>query len=226
MCARYGALEEFNLFERTYRIALPEIFVLPKEIIYPHRPAPVVVLTSSGREARLMNYSLIPSWSKTRRPKFATYNARIEEVLNKPSWREPFRSRHCLVPMSFFIESVQTGRFAGHNIGIFAKNRQPLTAAGIWDSWTDETTGKAFESFAILTAEPPADILEAGHDRCPLFLREDAWDPWMEGQLSPKQSVEFLRNSREVVEFEFEEREALKSYNPQQLSLLGENESE
>nr|BFD66764.1 hypothetical protein HAGR004_17860 [Bdellovibrio sp. HAGR004] len=128
--------------------------------------------------------------------------------------------------MSFFIESVQTGRFAGHNIGIFAKSRQPLTAAGIWDSWTDEATGKTFESFAILTAEPPADILEAGHDRCPLFLREDAWDPWMEAQLSPKQTVEFLRNSREVVEFEFEEREALKSYNPQQLSLLGENESE
>ncbi len=222
MCARYGALAEFNLFERTYRVSLPEVFVLPKEIIYPHRPAPVVVAASSGREARLMNYSLIPSWSKTRKPKFATYNARIEEVLNKPSWREPFKSHHCLVPISFFIESVHTGRFAGHNIGIHAKDRHPLTAAGIWDKRVDRDTGETFDSFAILTAEPPPDILEAGHDRCPIFLAENAWDSWLSSELKAKEAVEFLKNSREVVEFEFEQREALKSFNPQ-LSLLGED---
>lgn len=215
MCARYGALAEFSLFERTYRISLPEAMVLPKEIIYPHRPAPVVVPSLAGHEVRLMNYSIIPSWSKTRKPKFATYNARIEEVLNKPFWREPFKSHHCLVPMSFFIESVHTGRFAGHNIGIFAKDRHPLTAAGIWDAWTDRATGETIESFAILTSEPPADILEAGHDRCPIFIPEKAWGTWLDGDLKDRELVEFLKTTREVVEFEFEEREALKSYKPQ-----------
>ncbi|MFV8250477.1 SOS response-associated peptidase [Bdellovibrio bacteriovorus] len=219
MCARYGALEEFNLFERTYRISLPEAMVLPKGIVYPHTPAPVIVAAANQREVHLMSYSLVPSWSKTRKPKFATYNARIEEVLNKPSWREPFKSRHCLVPIQFFIESVHTGRFAGHNIGISAKDHHPLTAAGIWDTWTDRESGEVLESFAIITGEPPADVLEAGHDRCPIFLPENSWGPWLDGNLKDKELVEFLKNSREVVEFSFEEREALKSYNPQ-LSLL------
>lgn len=224
MCARYGTAAEFNLFERTYRVSLPPAMVLPQQIIYPHMPAPVVVNAHDGaREVRLMNYSLVPNWSQVRKPKFATYNARIEEVLNKPSWREPFKSRHCLVPVQYFIESVYTGPYAGHNISIAAKDHHLLSAAGIWDTWVDRASGEVLESVAILTSEPPADVLEAGHDRCPIFVPADGWTKWLEAKMTPQEAVDFLKNSREVVDFEFKEGEALKSYSSQ-LSLLGDED--
>ncbi|MGZ3768597.1 MAG: SOS response-associated peptidase [Bdellovibrio sp.] len=222
MCARYETAGEFNLLEKTYRVTFPQVIALPKTIIYPHTPATVVLGTDHSLELRLMNYSLIPSWSKVRKPKFATYNARIEEVLNKPSWREPFKSNHCLVPIQNFIESVYTGPFAGHNISIEAKDLHLLSAAGIWDSWLDKSSGKTIESFAILTAKPPVDIQEAGHDRCPIFLKSDSWTSWLTEKMNPKDAVELLVNSREVVEFEFKEKEAIKKFVPQ-LSFFSED---
>lgn len=219
MCARYGSAAEFNLLQKTYRVSLPSGITLPQEIIYPHTAAPVILNANESLELRLMNYSLIPSWSKERKPKFATYNARVEEVLNKPSWKEPFKSRHCLVPVKFFIESVYEGPFAGHNISIEAKDHHLLSAAGIWDTWLDKSTGKIIESMAIITGLPPKDVLEAGHDRCPIFLPEETWNEWLTAKLTPLESVEFLKNSREVVAFEFTEKETLKNYNPQ-LSLF------
>lgn len=158
-----------------------------------------------------MNFSLVPSWSKVRKPKYTTYNARIEEVLNKPTWREPFKSHHCLVPIKFFIESVYDGPFAGHNISIENSNHDLMTAAGIWDTWQDHNTGEVLESFAILTCEPSKEIIAAGHDRCPLFLKRSAWNSW----LKSSGQVEILLNNRDEIQFEFNQREPLKSFNKQ-----------
>lgn len=211
ICSRYGSAAEFNLLEKTYRVKWPEGLSLPQGIIYPHKIAPVIIENNEQLEFRLMNFALVPSWSKVRKPKYTTYNARIEEVLNKPTWREPFKSRHCLVPIKFFIESVYDGPFAGHNISIENSSHRLMTAAGIWDTWHDRKTGEVVESFAILTCEPPKEVLEAGHDRCPLFLKRSAWLPW----LKSSGQVEFLLGSRESIQFEFTQRELLKSYSKQ-----------
>lgn len=185
--------------------------MLPQGIIYPHKPAPVIVQMTEQLEIRIMNFSLVPAWSKVRKPKYTTYNARIEEVLNKPTWREPFKSSHCLVPIQFFIESVYEGPYAGHNISIENSKHDLMTAAGIWDTWYDRKTGEVMDSFAIITTEPPKAVLEAGHDRCPVFLKQSAWIPW----LNSAGTVSFLTDNREEIHFEFKEREPLKSFSKQ-----------
>lgn len=217
ICSRYGSAAEFNLLEKTYRVKWPDGLVLPQGMIYPHKPAPVVVQMKEELVVRLMSFSLVPSWSKVRKPKFTTYNARIEEVLSKPTWREPFKRNHCLVPIKYFVESVYDGPYAGHNISIEDSKHDLMTAAGIWDTWFDHETGEVIDSFAILTCEPPKEIFDAGHDRCPLFLKPSAWSQWLQ---SPGQ-VQFLLDSREAIHFEFNQREPLKSFS-KQLSFDGE----
>lgn len=215
MCARYGSATEYYLLQKIYKLTFPSIIPLPQDIIYPHTPAPVVIKNGEELQLKLMNYSLVPSWSKERKPKFATYNARIEEVLSKPSWKESFKLRHCLVPVKLFIESAHEGPFAGYNIFIEAKDHHLLSAAGIWDTWVDRATGKIMDSVAIITGLPPKDVLAAGHNRCPIFLPEEKWDDWLLAKLTPKENVEFLRSNQESVEFQFQKGERLKSYNPQ-----------
>lgn len=222
MCASYGAASEFNLLQKTYHLVLPPIIALPQQIIFPHTPAPVILQKEDKPQVQLMNYSLIPNWSKERKPKFATYNARIEEVLAKPSWRDPFKSKHCLVPIKEFYESAYKGRFAGHKIAIKAHNLDLLTAAGIYDEWYDQKTGEIVQSFTILTTEPTQDILDAGHDRSPIFLQEGATQEWISGKNTPENWVSFLKDYRWSGELEFEEREGLKSYTGQ-LTLFGED---
>jgi Uncharacterized conserved protein len=201
MCAKYGSATEYNMFERAYKISFAQIITLPQKIIFPHTIAPVILQKNNAPELELMNYSLIPSWSKARKPKFATYNARIEEVRSKPSWKEPFKSKHCIVPVMNFYESVYDGPYAGHNISLFAKAKHLLSAAGIWDSWLDQASGEEVHSFAILTTEPPQDVLDAGHDRCPIFLPTEKAFEWIQDNRKADDWVEFLANTREVVEF-------------------------
>ncbi|UYL08032.1 SOS response-associated peptidase [Bdellovibrio sp. SKB1291214] len=223
MCASYGAASEFNLLKKTYRVEFPPILAMPQQIIYPHTPAPVVIAAEQKPQVQLMNYSLIPSWSKVRKPKFATYNARMEEVLNKPSWKKPFETKHCLVPIQEFYEAVYLGRFAGHKIAISSSDDQLLTAAGIWDSWQDDKTGEVVDSFAILTTEPTPEILDAGHDRCPLFLKAESFDTWLTAQMSGTQWLEFLKVNQSDSGFQFSAKEPLKSYTGQ-MSLFSDDE--
>ncbi|MDG0816264.1 SOS response-associated peptidase [Bdellovibrio svalbardensis] len=222
MCASFGAASEFNLLQKTYHVELPPIIALPQQIIFPHTEAPVIVRKEEKSQVQLMNYSLIPSWSKERKPKFATYNARIEEVLAKPSWKDPFKTRHCLVPIKEFYESAYKGRFAGHKISIFNAHQALLTAAGIYDEWYDQKTGEIVQSFAILTTEPTQEILDAGHDRSPIFLQETACKEWLDGKMSGERWIEFLKNQRWVGELGFSQLEKLKGYTGQ-LSLFGED---
>ena len=65
-----------------------------------------------------MNFSLITSWSKERKPEFATHNARLfsedgDPIFKKPTWRGPFSSNHCVIPISKFVEPIYTGEYAG-----------------------------------------------------------------------------------------------------------------
>lgn len=208
MCARYGAETEFNLLAKNYKLDEFAIDLSAiKPVVYPHALAPVIVQADEKAELKLMSYSLVPHWSKVRKPKFATYNARIEDIEAKPSWRKPFKEKHCLVPMRFFLESCHMGDFAGHMIKISASG--PMAAAGIFDEWLSPETGEIVESFAIITTEPPADILKAGHDRSPVFLPESAQAIWLQKLKNPK---EFLLKNLIHQPYQFEIESKLKSF--------------
>jgi putative SOS response-associated peptidase YedK len=219
MCARYASPDEARVLSQTYSLNLPVSISLKASLIYPHTGAPVIIQVEAGRELRLMNYGLVPEWSKVRKPKFATYNARLEGILEKPTWRKAFQTKHCLVPIQYFVESVYEGPYAGHNINIEAPDSKILTAAGIWESWVDKKTGEVLDSFAILTSPPPEAISQVGHDRCPLFLQEDIFDIWIHEKKEGREWLRFLESLRLPQDWKFTQQEEIKSFN-RQLSLI------
>lgn len=177
------------------------------ERVFPRSPAPVIIQENNARLITEMEFSLIPWWSEVRNPKFATYNARLESqdektgkktlIFQKRTWRDPFTQRHCLIPMEKFYESVYEGPHKGNIIGFSAEGQEYITAAGIWDSWTDKTTGEVIESFSVLTDNPYPFIKEMGHDRSPIFLEDKSFDEWLNPKgKSPEKYLEFLRQRR------------------------------
>lgn len=175
--------------------------------VFPHQNAYII------RQNKIIeaSFSLIPSWSKERRPKFATYNARIETVLEKPTWKESFISNHCIVPITAFREPVYEGPYSG-NIVQFYRKDEILLAAGIYNEWVNKETGEVVPSFAIVTKEPYPFIEKAGHDRSPLFLSKSNAQKWLnmenENELNQK---EFLLSSFELFEdFNVEKYRELK----------------
>ena len=170
MCAQFTlkiSKEDLQAFGFT----IPEDIQQIDQRFLPSKVAPVVVKANADLKLTGMRFSLIPSWSKEPKVKFATHNARLETVLEKPTWKKPFESQHCVVPMTGFFESVYEGEKAGNIIQFHTNENSILFAAGIFDQWVNpENKNDRFFSFSILTTEPTKYILDNGHDRSPLFL--------------------------------------------------------
>ena len=190
---------------------------------HPYSLAPVIIGNVNSSEYRLahMNFSLVPHWSKEKKVKFATHNARLygedkTPIFEKPSWKVPFTKNHCLVVMDSFLESVHDGPYAGNVIAFKNIDNSPLIAAGIYDQWLDTSTGEVLESFSILTHDPPKFVMDAGHDRCPVFLNKNASLRWpFINSSNPQAHLDFLLNNIENHQYTTSIDRPLKNYNGQ-----------
>ena len=185
MCAQFDLKILANALSLTYGVQVPEDFAFEQRVT-PHSLSPVI--TNQG--LKLMKFSLLPSWSKEPKVKFATHNARIETIDEKATWKVPFQKNHCLVPISQFIEPIYLNEHAGHMVAFSHAENQILTAAGIYDTWVNKETGEIIESFSIITTEPAAFIENIGHDRSPIFLKPSSFSAWLN---SPPQSSQALK---------------------------------
>lgn len=173
------------------RVQIDEFF---DQLIVPQRPAPVFFGGGDAPRLEISRFALLPRWSKEPRVKFATHNARLETIDEKPTWKQVFVERHCLVPLTEFIEPIYTGEHAGNMVAFGQEGGALLLAAGVWDEWVNRATGEVVRSFAIITSDPLPFIAEVGHDRCPVFLKEEAGLEWLANEKkSPALLKEFLK---------------------------------
>jgi putative SOS response-associated peptidase YedK len=188
MCAQYRIASDMKKLARRYGIQLPFDPVDYTDHIAPHLFAPVIVKERGELCFKKMNFSLIPNWSKERRPKFATHNARIEDIEAKPTWREPFRKNHCIIPMTKFIEPIYKNEHAGWMVSFKRSDENEMFAAGLYDQWVDRATGEVVDSFTIITGEPLPLVKTVGHDRSPFFIKDSSWNEWLD--VKPQDALE------------------------------------
>lgn len=144
--------------------------------IRPTQSAPVIYQDAEGNKIDLMKFGLIPSWSKFEKLEFNTINARSEDIEKKPTYREPFKSKRCLIPANFFFEFAKTKQGSvGHLYKL--KNDQPMLFAGVFDI-NGQATDKPILSFAIITSEAN-DLVEKIHPRMPVILDQDDAKEWL-----------------------------------------------
>ena len=195
---------------------------LTDQVLRPHQRAMVLVRREERTELRSMNFSLVPRWSKERRPKFATHNARLESVAEKPTWKDAFQKRPCVVPLTEFYEPIYEGDWAGHMVAFSRAESQILLAAGLWEEWIDKSNGEVLPSFAILTTDPQPSVKKIGHDRSPVFLSVEKARLWLalgdsaeSHQLKPDERIAHLKANEEFYEFEVRSQRIMKSAKSQ-----------
>lgn len=212
MCAQFTLKIKASELSNKYRIKVPENLVSIDERFLPYKSAPCVVKTSEDNlKLTSMSFSLIPYWSKEPKVKFATHNARIETVTEKPTWKIPFKKQHCLIPMTSFFESVYEGPLAG-NIIEFSDNKNDLLfAAGIFDIWKNSENKQNLFSFSILTSKPSKFISDYGHDRCPIFLNFENAKKWLTLLDDDALLVNFLLKNIQIPELNVQVDRPLKA---------------
>ena len=211
MCAQYILNCWASELAQKYSVPIQEDSKVEFRAL-PYSPA-IVVVENQTRQFQKMKFSLVPAWSEVPKLKFATHNARIETILQKPTWKQAILSQHCLIPMSEFVESVVENKYAGNMVKFSGTQGALLTAAGLWDRWTDPDTQEVLHSFTIITDEPSDFIRDVGHDRSPLFLKEEAFSNWLQPskQAADTNWVEFLKHNRYHPELKVEIDRPLKA---------------
>lgn len=147
--------------------------------IAPTQLVPVVRQRSDGtRQISMMRWGLVPAWAKAWGD--GLINARAESVNEKPSFRQAFRQRRCIVPASGFYEWKKLDqRKIPHYVRM--ADHMPMPLAGIWELWRSPE-GQALESFAILTTTANATVAPI-HDRMPVILHLDELSLWLDRDL-------------------------------------------
>jgi putative SOS response-associated peptidase YedK len=81
-------------------------------------------------------------------------NAKCETVRIRPSFREEYRKRGCIVPVDGFFEwKAIKGEKAKQPFAIAMKDGAPFGIAGIWENWKEPASGEWIRTFAIITTD-------------------------------------------------------------------------
>ncbi|MBI2815568.1 MAG: SOS response-associated peptidase [Acidobacteria bacterium] len=195
MCGRYTLSRTQEIFER-FQIA-PEDTNLPARYnIWPEETLPVVVRRKRNK-LEFMRWGLVPPWAEE--PRSLAINARIEEILSKPSFHKAVCQQRCLVPASGFFEWEK--KSGGKTPYHFRRKDGGLFAfAGIYDTWKSPN-GAEKKTFAILTTAPNQLVCEI-HNRMPLILTPEQESVWLATE--PAETESLLLNVRPLPEQEME----------------------
>lgn len=159
--------------------------------VAPTQAAPVVVAGEDGsRRLASMRWGLVPYWAKDPEIGHRAINARSETVPEKPTFRDSFARRRCLVAADGFFEwqKVPGGK---QPYLIRLEAGAPFAFAGLWDRWRG-SQGRVLETFTILTTTPNS-LVAPIHDRMPVILGPAARDRWLDRAVDPKLLDEILR---------------------------------
>jgi putative SOS response-associated peptidase YedK len=149
--------------------------LIPRYNIAPSQEVLTVVERASTREARLVQWGLVPSWSSEAK---GIINARVETIDEKPSFKESFERRRCLIPADGFYEWERNGKIS-QPYYFQMKDKAPFAFAGIWDRWRRE--GQSITTCAIITTTAN-ELLAKIHTRMPVILRPETYDLWLNEQ--------------------------------------------
>jgi putative SOS response-associated peptidase YedK len=116
-------------------------------------------------------------------------NARMETVAEKPAYRKAFASRRCLLPADGYYEWYPTeqltakGRPRKQPFFIRPRDHGTLAMAGLYEIWRDPTRAEddpdRFRWTCTVITTAAEDSLGHLHDRMPLMVERDRWDPWL-----------------------------------------------
>lgn len=171
--------------------------------IFPGWYAPVMVIENGRRVVKPMRYQCRPAGKPvlydTKYP--GTYNARIDNL--RGFWKGQYGHTHGVVLVDAFYENVADAE--GKNVVLEFRPNPSVTmlVACVWSHWrATQPTEKDLLSFAIITTDPPPEISEAGHDRCPVAIRHEHLDAWLTPDPNDLEAMDSILNDPPPLHYE------------------------
>ncbi len=195
MCGRFSFAVIAEMIENHFHVRVDTNTYKPR---YNCAPSQDIAVISNEKPYELSYYrwGLIPFWAKDKTIGNKMINAKAETIDRKPSFKNSFRRKRCLVPADGFYEWKKVNSKEKIPYRITMKDGSPFAMAGVWDTWKDEN-GEAINSFAIITTEPN-ELMKNIHTRMPVILKSGEERIWIE-----EPNPEILKSLLRPIDSEF-----------------------
>lgn len=160
-------------------------------VMYPMHYGPLIIETEGERRITPMRYHCrLPGHAPDMDKRLnGNYNARLDSL--EDWWRPVFGKNHGLLVLEGFRENVKLHDMQGRELKegerpenvVLQFNPNDVTSMlvpCIWSRW--ERGAEVLYSMALITDEPPLEVAQAGHNRCPINLTHEAALAWLAPQ--------------------------------------------
>ena len=162
--------------------------VKPRYNINPAQSVVVIVNRDGVRQIESMKWGFIPAGAKDTNSifRYKTFNARAEDILNKPTWSKAIRTQRCLIPANGFYEfkTTKTGKSPFY---IYLPDQSIFAFAGVYGVWTD-ADGVDWGMCSIITTNTDTND-DMSPSRLPVIVRPEDEADWLNSEISDVSSI-------------------------------------
>src|SRR5688572_31297860 len=197
MCGRYSLHANPEVVSLLFGLSGVPAYQ-PRYNIAPTMPVLIVREDGAARVSVMVKWGLVPYWAKDPSMGARMNNARAETVATKPSFRDAYRERRCLIPANGFYEwKLENG--VKQPYYVYPSGGALFAFAGLWEQWQD------LQTCTIITTEANGKMA-AVHERMPVIVSPAEYSAWLSGETyrgvallpCPDSAIDIRRVSRAV----------------------------
>ena len=176
MCGRFTFNNNHKDVKKIFPITDITCELSPSYNIAPTQEVLTVIRYEDNNKLGKLHWGLVPSWAKDLSGAAKLINARSETVAEKPSFKNAFTKRRCLILADGFYEWQKTEN-TKQPWYFKLPSGGPFAFAGLWEVWKG-SEGQKYNSCTILTTTASESVRHV-HDRMPVILRPDIVNDWL-----------------------------------------------
>ena len=182
MCGRFTITLEMDIWQAAFDLQDIHVDWKSRYNVAPTQMIPVVK-DADQRKVEWMRWGLIPYWAKDESIGNRLINARSETIKEKPSFRNAFQRRRCLILADGFFEWQHNANPKAPKVPYYfhLRNHKPFFFAGLWESWRPAKEMEEVHSCTIITTTPN-ELVGQMHNRMPVILDETTCWAWLQEQ--------------------------------------------
>ncbi|WP_404328999.1 SOS response-associated peptidase [Mesobacillus maritimus] len=185
MCGRFTLTATFEQLIDRFDI---ESFLLDEDYSPNYNVAPsqsVIAVLNNGSINKMgyLKWGLIPPWAEDPKIGYKMINARAETLAEKPSYRNAYRSKRCLIVADSFYEWKRGNQNKKTPIRIKLKTDDLFAMAGLWEKWTSPDGQSVFSCTVVTTSAN--ELVHDIHERMPVILKPDDEKVWLNPKSNP-----------------------------------------
>ena len=132
-------------------------------------------------ELAMLRWGLVPFWAKDPSIGNRMINARAETVAEKPSFRNAYKKRRCLILADGFYEWRKEGDGKTPYF-ISLADGSPFAFAGLWENWNSKESDESLQTTAIITTAA-SEFMAQLHQRMPVVMQPEQAERWLGGDM-------------------------------------------